>query len=203
MFKNDFTFAKNFLLLVFLFFCTPSFHTPSCASSAYNMRTIPENGVNVYWPVLKDYQYFTHNGLHAKNVTLRSIMAMDCAYIVTHYAKDRRLILDQIELLTLTQFALRGLDIQATSPIERKGIAFAEIAKRLRQFGRIQETKAFIGPDHAVPSSEALCHIAEILTSDMKRQLYHMEQQWDFHAVADKDSEDESSEDESDDEEDD
>ena len=198
--KIYFRFIKTFFFVLLTVSIDCSMGSGTVLAS-YTKRTIPENGLNVNWPVLKDYQYFTYKGLSARNVTLKSIMAMDCTYIVTHYQKDSRLILDQVELLILTQFALRGLDIQATSEEEREGIAFAEVAKRLRQFGRIRETKAFIGPNHAVPSAEALCHISEILTSDMKRQLYHMEQQWDFHAVVDE-NDDDKSEDDSDSDED-
>lgn len=150
-------------------------------SYSYNMRTIPENGLNVLWPVLHDSEYFTFKGLHSKNVTLKSVIALDCRYITDKYDENPGLILDKIELLILTQYALRGLNVQAMKPEVREDLAMAEIAKRLRQYGRMAEAKAFLEKTRVIPSIGALCHIVEQHTEDMLRQLYHVEQKWDRH----------------------
>ncbi len=155
----------------------------SSASAHYNMRTVPENGLNVNWPVLHDTQYFTVHGLHARNVTLKSIMALDCQHIMDMYDEDPGLLLNEIELLILTQHALRGLNVQAMKPKVREDLALAEIAKRLRQFGRVAEAEAFLSEKRVIPSVGALCHIVEENRQDLLRQLYHVEQKWDIHKV--------------------
>ena len=152
-------------------------------SAHYNMRIIPENGLNVHWPVLHDSQYFTLHGLHSRNVTLKSIMDLDCQHIVDKYDEDPDLLLTEIELLILTQHALRGLNVQAMKPQVREDLAMAEISKRLRQFGRVAEAKAFLSKDRIIPSIGALCHIVEENREELLRQLYHVEQKWDRHKV--------------------
>lgn len=174
--------TKSFLtataFMAGVLFLVPSLEA---ATIAQGNRVIPKNGLNVNWPVLNDRQYFTHKGRNARSVTLKSIMAFDCQTIIDLYDEDPQLALDDIELIILVQFALRGLDIQTMDPAKRTSIAVAEIAKRLRQFGRIEEVKAFLKTPSIIPSVSALCHILEEHKEDLLRQKYHVEHQWDLH----------------------
>ncbi len=155
-------------------------------ASSKNMRNLPKNGINVDWPVLTDRQYFTHRGRNTRAVTLRSVMAFDCHKIMDLYDEDPQLAFDDLELLILVQFALRGLDIQTMDPTKRENIALAEIAKRLRQFGRLEETKALFQTPRVIPSVAGLCQILDEHKDDFLRQKYHVRHQWDLHKVADK-----------------
>lgn len=150
------------------------------------MQKLPKNGLNVDWPVLTDRQYFTYKGRNSRSVTLRSIMDFDCHKIMDLYDNDPQRALDDLEMLILVQFSLRGLDIQTMDPEKREEVALVEITKRLRQFGRIEETKALFKKPRVIPSVSALCHILEEDKEDLLRQKYHVIHQWDIHKVAGK-----------------
>ena len=176
------SFTGLLTLMISGIFCTSSAHaltTPH--TQAQNIHTVPENGLNIDWPVLNDRQYFTHRGRNARSVTLRTIMAFDCQKIIDLYDEDPQLAFDDLELLILVQFALRGLDIQTMDPSKRESIALSEIAKRLRQFGRLAEVKALFETPRVIPSVSALCHILEEHKTDLLRQKYHVKQKWDLH----------------------
>lgn len=147
----------------------------------HTMRSTPDNGLNIDWPVLKHRQYFSYKGINSHVVTLRSLIAFDCSKIMDMYDEDPQLALDNLEMIILVQFALRGLDIQTMDPSKREDIATAEISKRLRQFGRIAETKAWLATPRTIPSVAGLCHILDEHRTDMLRQKYHVEHQWDKH----------------------
>ncbi len=202
--KKTFQFIKKTIFLFSLFSVT----VPSIIDAApYSMRTIPENGLNVNWPVLKQNQYFSYKGRNAHVVTLKSIISFNCQHIMDRYDEDPYDVLEELELLILVQLALLGVDIRSIQPEVRADIAKAEISKRLRQFGRIKETKGLLKLHTIVPSIAALCHVAEEQTTDMLKQKFHVNQQWDLHKVdpnpaSDKDKEYKFNDDDDDDSED-
>lgn len=177
------TFIKFGLFAFGTVFLAQSLSHSEANAKPYTIRTVPENGLNVLWPVLPDKRYFKYKGLHARNVTLKSVMKLDCQHIKDHYDDNAKLVLDEIELLILVQFSLRGTDVHTLSSKDRERLAMAEVAKRLRQFGRMAETKAFIQNPSVVPSIGALCHIVDEHKEDFYRQMYHVQQKWDLHKV--------------------
>ena len=165
------------------FFIFGCINLASGKEPTHTMKTIPKNGVNVDWPVLNNRQHFTHKGRNSYHITLRSIIEFDCHKIMDLYDEDPQLAFDDLELLILAQFALRGLDIQTMDHKKRANIALSEISKRLRQFGRIKEVKALFQTPRIIPSVSALCHILEEQKSDMLSQKYHVDHKWDKHRV--------------------
>ena len=159
----------------------PSLSILEANATPQTPTTLPQNGLNIDWPLLNEQQYFTHKGRNARSVTLRSVMAFDCHKIMDLYDEDPQLAFDDLELIILVQLTLRGLDIQTMDPTQREDIALAEIAKRLRQFGRIEETKALFKTPRVIPSVTALCHILEEHKEDLLRLKYHVKRQWDLH----------------------
>ncbi len=158
--------------------------TVEARTQAQDIRTVPENGLNIDWPILNHRQYFTYKGRNARSVTLRTLMAFDCQKIIDLYDEDPQLAFDDLEMIILVQFALRGLDIQTMDPAKREDIALSEISKRLRQFGRLAEVKALFETPRIIPSVTALCHILEEHKTDLLRQKYHVKHQWDLHKTA-------------------
>lgn len=149
----------------------------------YSIRTLPKNGLNVDWPVLLDREYFTYRGRSARKMTLRSIMHFDCHKLTEIYGKDPQEALYDLELFILVQLALRGIDIQTMTQKNREDLALSEIAKRLRQEGRMKETTGLFKDPRVVPTVAGLCQILEEDKDDLLRQKYHIRHQWDLHKV--------------------
>lgn len=177
--KEIFFFIASFLILDFSLMSQES----HAKSQAYTMETLPKNGLNVDWPVLNDRQYFTYKGMNARVMTLRSIMRFDCHKLTTFYGQDPQLALNHLELFILTQLALRGIDIQTMGHANRETLALSEIAKRLRQFGRIKETTDLFEKPHIVPTIAGLCQILAEDKEDLLRQKYHIRHQWDRYKI--------------------
>ena len=64
---------------------------------------------------------------------------------------------------------------------DRESLALSEIAKRLRQLGRINDTKNLFKNPRIAPSLTGLCQILEEDKEDILRQKYNVIQQWDRH----------------------
>ena len=154
-------------------------HDVQANTQNYSMKFIPKNGLNVDWPILLDREYFTYRGRSARTLTLRSIMHFDCHRLTELYAKDPHEALYDLELLVLVQFALRDIDIQTMKQKVREDLALSEVAKRLRQFGRIKETTDLFKSPRIVPTIAGLCQILEEDREDLLRQKYHIRHQWD------------------------
>lgn len=158
-------------------------HDAAARQQSNSMKFIPKNGLNANWPVLVDREYFTYRGRSARSMTLRSIMLFDCHKLTELYAQDPHEALYDLELFILVQFALRGIDIQTMRQKDREDLALSEIAKRLRQFGRIKETTNLFKKPRVVPTIAGLCQILEEDKEDLLRQKYHIRHQWDRYKV--------------------
>jgi len=148
-----------------------------------SMHYVPKNGLNVDWPVLLDKEYFTYRGRSSRSMTLRSIMHFDCQRLTELYGQKPLSALYDLELFILVQFALRGIDIQTMGQKDREDLALSEVAKRLRQFGRIKETTGLFKNPRVVPTIAGLCQILEEDKEDLLRQKYHIRHQWDRYKV--------------------
>ncbi len=158
-------------------------HDLKAKTQSANMKVVPKNGLNVDWPVLLDKEYFTYRGRSARGMTLRSIMRFDCHKLTELYGQNPLSALYDLELFILVQFALRGIDIQTMGQKDREDLALSEIAKRLRQFGRIKETTGLFKEPRVVPTIAGLCQILEEDKEDLLRQKYHIRHQWDRYKV--------------------
>ncbi|HBN22462.1 MAG TPA: hypothetical protein DD412_04420 [Holosporales bacterium] len=158
-------------------------HDVKATTQNYNMKFIPKNGLNVDWPVLLDREYFTYRGRSARSMTLRAIMHFDCHRLTELYSQDPLSALYDLELFILVQFALRGIDIQTMKQKDREDLALSEVAKRLRQFGRIKETTNLFKNPRGVPTIAGLCQILKEDKEDLLRQKYHIRHQWDRYKV--------------------
>ncbi len=156
----------------------------SAKSQPYSIKTVPKNGLNVDWPILNERQYFTYKGKNARVVTLRAVIHFDCQKLTELYGQDPRLALNELELFLLTQYALRGMDIQTMGFKNREELAISEVAKRLRQFGRVKETQGLFKKPRVAPTVAALCQILEKDKEDLLRQEYHLRHQWDRYKVS-------------------
>jgi hypothetical protein len=154
-------------------------HNAMAKVSSNNIEYIPKNGLNVDWPILDDRQYFTYRGRSSRDITLRYLIHHDCHKLAVLYGQDPISALYDLELVLLVQFVLRGIDIQLMSQTDRENLALSEVAKRLRQLGRNNDTRNLFKTPKVAPSLAGLCEILEEDKEDLLRQKYHLRHQWD------------------------
>lgn len=150
----------------------------------YTMKTLPAEGLNVDWPVLKEGQYFSFKGRTANYVTLRYLVMLECDDFIYLYAKDPHAIIDELMMLILVNLALRGVDITTMPEAVLREEALAHILKKLRQLGRIEEMQGMLKDPQIVPGLPGCCELLAMIKNDILAQRNHVDYQWDLQRRA-------------------
>jgi hypothetical protein len=131
---------------------------------------------------------FRYKGHNSRSATFNALKAFDCKKVQDMYRSNQTLLMENLELIILVQFAESGVDVQGMPENAREELAKAEIGALLRQMGRIEETKDYIGrvvetecgckTITRIPSVGALCAISDHVRHDLFHEKDHLANIW-------------------------
>lgn len=143
----------------------------------FNLPVVAEDKINVNLPLVPEQQYFQYRNLHSSNVTLKSLLALDCDMLRSIYEQDPQRAIDHIGLVILVQKALEGSNIQTMSEEERINQTIAEIASQIKSTGHVKEVNQYLGHNSEcksiIPPVGTLCQVLESEKMNILREKYH------------------------------